>query len=311
MTDTSYRLSWLAAVAIALLRIGVGWHFLNEGITKLSEPKPFSGGFFANAKGPLAPYYRNLVWDADGLYRLDEKETLAHWDDYRTRVVNHYDFNEEQAKQADGELKAYEGRLKAFLSANSSDINEYYLWVERKEKNAADPVRELTSLRAHDTRIAGETRKLWSQLVPPIDALWKDFENRLNAIATQEQWEQHGRLPIGKPGRAAMDSETMDAVVPWFDTIIGACLILGLFTAPAALLGAAFLASVCLAQWPLSPGAAPTYYQAIEMLALFALAAIGAGRYFGLDFFFSGWCCVRRSPRTNTDRINSDRGVAR
>ena len=71
--------------------------------------------------------------------------------------------------------------------------------------------------------------------------------------------------------------------MPWFDVAIGACLILGLFTRPAAILGAAFLASICVSQWPLSPGAVPIYNQAIEMLALFALAAIGAGRFFGLD----------------------------
>ena len=32
-----------------------------------------------------------------------------------------------------------------------------------------------------------------------------------------------------------------------------------------------------------APGAMPIYYQAIEMLALFALAAIGAGQVFGFD----------------------------
>ena len=52
--------------------------------------------------------------------------------------------------------------------------------------------------------------KLRAELVPPIDGLWKDLENDLNAIATQEQWERHGRLAIGKPGRALVDSETMD-----------------------------------------------------------------------------------------------------
>src|SRR5262245_58711187 len=43
VTDTSYRLSWLAAAAIAILRITIGAHFLDEGITKLTSRKPFSG----------------------------------------------------------------------------------------------------------------------------------------------------------------------------------------------------------------------------------------------------------------------------
>ena len=76
--------------------------------------------------------------------------------------------------------------------------------------------------------------------------------------------------------------------------LVPACLILGLFTRPAAILGALFLASVCAAQWPLSQGAAPIYNQLVEMLALLALAAIGAGQYMGLDYFLGGLknlCC--------------------
>jgi hypothetical protein len=63
-------------------------------------------------------------------------------------------------------------------------------------------------------------------------------------------------------------------------------------------LGAAFLASVCLSQWPGWPGAAPIYYQAVEMLSLLVLAAIGAGQYLGIDYLFGGlkaWCCPGRN----------------
>ena len=71
MADSSYRIGWLAAAAIALLRIGIGVHFLSEGWTKVDDPKPFSAAFFGNAKGPLAPLYKQMVWDADGVHRLD------------------------------------------------------------------------------------------------------------------------------------------------------------------------------------------------------------------------------------------------
>jgi uncharacterized membrane protein YphA (DoxX/SURF4 family) len=298
---SSYSISRLAAAAIVLLRVGIGIHFLAEGVTKLSEPKPFSGGFLANAKGPLAPLYRGLVWDPDGEYRLDDKTTFAEWDDYRNRVVSHYGFDDKQKKEAERVLKDYEARLKQFLSANRDEIVEYRHWIDRQKANADDPTRQLASLRAHDARIAAETRKLRSQLIPTIDILWKDLENDLNALATQQQWEQHGRLSIGKPGRGLVDSETMDFIVPWFDTVVGACLILGLFTRPAALLAAAFLASICAAQWPLLSGAVPIYNQAVEMLALLALAAIGAGRFLGLDFFFCGLRAICCPPKKTGD----------
>jgi len=299
VSDSSCRISWLAAAAIVALRVGIGVHFLGEGLAKIESPRPFSGAFFGNAKGPLAPLFKGLVWDADGEFRLDRDRTLADWDNYRNRVVSHYGFDDPQKKKADEVLKAYEGRLKQFFNVEGDTIQEYFQWVDRRKENAKDKARQLASLQTHDARIASETRKLWSELIPTIDRMWKGLEDDLNDIATTEQWERHGRLAIGKPGRGLVDSETMDAVVPWFDLIIGGCLILGLFTRVAGILGAAFLASVCVSQWPLSPGAIPIYYQAVEMLALLTLAAIGAGRYLGLDFILGGMraiCC----PAKNT-----------
>ena len=298
MIDSSCRVSWLAAAAIVALRVGIGVHFLSEGWTKLENPKPFSAGFFGNAKGPLAPLYKGMVWDADGEFRLDLNGTLADWDDYRHRVVNHYGFDDKQTKQADQVFKTYEARLKQFIGAKSETIEEYFDWVDRRKQNATKSERQLASLQAHDNRIAGETRKLYNELIPTIDRLWKDYENDLNAISTEEQWDRHGRLAIGKPGRTPLDSESMDRVIPWFDVAIGACLILGFLTRPAAILGAAFLASVCAAQWPGSPGALPIYNQFIEMLALLVLAAVGAGQYLGIDYLFSGLkarCCPART----------------
>jgi uncharacterized membrane protein YphA (DoxX/SURF4 family) len=294
VSRSSYCISGLAAAAIAVLRIGIGVHFLSEGWTKLENPKPFSGGFFSSAKGPLAPLYKNMVWDADGLYRLDLDSTLAEWNAYRERLVQHYGLDEKQQKAAADVQKRYEARLKAFLAGKSEAVAEYQQWLDRRDKNATDRARQLASLQKHDARIATETQKLRGELVPPIDRLWKDLENDLNAISTEEQWKRHGRLAIHKPGRSVIDSEAMDRVVPWFDVAVGACLILGLLTRPAAILGAVFLASVCASQWPLSPGAMPIYNQAVEMLALLALAAIGAGRFAGLDGLFGGLrnvCC--------------------
>ena len=131
MSRSSYCIGGLAAAAIVLLRVGIGVHFLSEGWAKLENPKPFSGGFFGNAKGPLAPLYKNMVWDADGRYRLDLDTTLAEWDAYRTRLVNHYGFDEKQQKAAADTLKRYEARLKQFLASKSEVIDEYGKWLDR------------------------------------------------------------------------------------------------------------------------------------------------------------------------------------
>jgi uncharacterized membrane protein YphA (DoxX/SURF4 family) len=293
VTDT-YRISRLAAAAILALRVGIGVHFLAEGAGKLADPKPFSGPFFGSAKGPLASVYKGLVWDPDGLARLDFETAQADWDAFRNRLVGHYGFDDKQIKRAEAVLKDYEERLKVFLGSNQDKVEEYLLRLDRRDKNAVDPMRHLASLQAQDAKIQAELVKLRGELLPTIDGLWRDYENDLNAIATQEQWDQHGRLALGKPGRATLDSLTMDAIIPFIFIVAGACLIVGLFTRVAALVLAAFLASVCLAQWPGSPGAIPIYYQAVEMLALLVLAAIGAGRYVGIDYLIGGLkaiCC--------------------
>lgn len=299
LTATTHRIGWLAAAAVVALRLMIGLHFFLEGTGKLADPKPFSAPFFGNAKGPLAGVYKGLVWDPDGLYRLDEQATIDYWDNYRNRIVAHYGFDDKQKKEANAALQTITDRYKYHLGSKEDEIAEYRLMLARRDANAKDEVRQLASLQSHDSRIASETRKLYSQIVPPIDKLWRDLETDLNNVATAEQWKPRGHLKIGRLGGGSFDAETMDTLVPYFNVAVGVCLLLGLFTRPAAIAGAIFLASVCASQWPGTPGAAPIFYQAVEMFALLTLAAIGAGRYFGLDYFLGNICC-RRKPTGET-----------
>jgi uncharacterized membrane protein YphA (DoxX/SURF4 family) len=129
--------------------------------------------------------------------------------------------------------------------------------------------------------------------------MWVGYSEELNAIANDEQ-KNAGTLAISKPARRFLDTETINVIIPYFDAIVGALLILGLFTRLAALAGAGFLFSIVLTQWPGAPGALPVYYQAIEMLAMLVLAATAAGRFAGLDFVLHSLfkrCC------------NSDQGI--
>jgi uncharacterized membrane protein YphA (DoxX/SURF4 family) len=306
LATTRYQIGLLAAVAIVALRVGIGLHFYLEGAAKLQDPKPFSAGFLGNAKGPLAPSYKRMVWDADGLFRLSYDHTYAHWDNFRNRVAVHYGFDSSQTAKAKETLDAYLRRLHYLIDpqkgTKADDIRQYYAELKRRDENAQNPARSLASLRAQDARIAQERTQLVAPVLASIDKMWKDLETDLNALATDEQYQRHGRTEIGKVGRRPLDSEFVDAVIPYFDMIVGACLILGLFTRPAAIAGGLFLASVCLSQWPLAPGAAPIYAQAIEMLALFFLAAVGAGQYAGLDFIFSSLWRMSRSPRRAPQR---------
>jgi len=273
-----------------LLRLAIGCHFFLEGVDKLQNPKPFTGPFFAAAKGPFAGFFHRHVWDADGTARLDREQMTAVWSQYVSQSGKHYGFDESQSQAATQALDRRSDQLTSYLADIKDDVDEYRKGLERHQRNLQDPARtQVPSLRAQtdkwETKLKGD-RGRW---LGAIDGLSKDLQRDMHAIATPEQ-RPRGELTMGKPGRRPMDSETFDRYVPYFDLTIGVLLVLGLAVRPAALAGVFFLLNVIATQWPGTPGAIPVYYQGVECCALLALAAIGAGRIAGLDFF-CGYCC--------------------
>jgi uncharacterized membrane protein YphA (DoxX/SURF4 family) len=310
--------AWLAAATLVVLRLAIGIHFFQEGTGKLADPQPFSAGFFGSAKGPLAPVYKGMVWDPDGRIRLglpavndpsfsghafkpDPSPTLNHWEWYRDRVIRLYQFDDAQIKKAHDVTKTFAGRYQGVLRSDQEEIEEYYHQLIRRDANSQLPERNLESLKAQEASITGDRMKLRGPLLAKIDRLSQDLEWQLNGIATETQRQATGWVPTGRVGEQPLSASTMDRIIPYFDAAIGLCLIIGLLTRTAAVLGGLFLLSVCLAQWPGYPGSAPIYYQVVEMLALFALAANGAGKWMSVDSLM-GYCCQRRSPPKQGDR---------
>jgi uncharacterized membrane protein YphA (DoxX/SURF4 family) len=95
-------------------------------------------------------------------------------------------------------------------------------------------------------------------------------------------------------------TEQMAFLMTYVFLAIGACLMLGLFTRPAALGGAAFMLFVVLCQ-PSFPGVYPTdppqlghallvNKDFIEMIALLVIASTSMGRWTGMDYFLCKCC---------------------
>jgi uncharacterized membrane protein YphA (DoxX/SURF4 family) len=321
-------------LAIVALRFVVGAHFFHEGYTKWRDPKPFSAPVFSAAKGPLADFYHGLAWDRDGLARLDESETYRVWgvsfpnkkdepkwtpDGYFAQAVRHFGFNQDQTDEAAAALMARVRQYRAALDQHEADINEYFYGLERRQANASDTSRGLDSLRKHDARINSELmskRTFWQS---EIDKIWQGVEKDINDLADrshfnddpdQPRLSSRGYLKLSdKPHRRILDSETFDTFIPYFDMTIGALLIAGLFTRVSASLGAAFLASIIVSQWPFASGAMPTGYQQVEMCAMLVLATIGAGKYAGLDALLPScctWCC-RGKPAESSSLETSEK----
>lgn len=288
-------------ITLVALRLSIGWHFFKEGTDKIKEPTWTAAHFFTGSKGPLKPLFETMVWDVDGRARLgysvtkggwpkiDVEPTLTMWRQYLDRVVQHYGFAEAQQKQADKVYTLWEEQLRWYMAANEEKILEYFHGLDRRAKNRADNARQsVESLRGQADKVESEISAAAAPWLAQINALWQGYDDALNALATPEQ--QQSRLTIGKLEPGFLNTNLIDKVIPWFDALVGALLIVGLCTRLASLAGAGFLFSIVLTQWPGAPGAQPTYYQTIEMLGMLVLAATAAGQFAGLDYvLYSYW----------------------
>ena len=298
--NSSYRLGTLAVLSIVALRLMIGWHFFREGADKLVSGKFSSAGFMVIAKGPLTPLFHWFVWDLDGRVRLDREGTLEAWNQYREQVVAHFGFDAKQAAKAKDAQKLREEQFTSLLDENAEDIAKYFRGLERRDKYRGEASRtEVASLRDQLATIEMELTRDLKGWLTKIDAMWQGLEDDLNGLATPEQVAR-GHLALGKPGRKLMDTIFIDQIIPTFDLVVGILLILGLFTRITSLAAAGFLAMIVATQWPGAPGAVPAHYQAIEMFGCLVLAAVGAGRFAGLDFLVG--CLLRKCCPPKTEK---------
>ena len=96
---------FLGALFLVLLRIAIGWHFLTEGLDKVESTRhgkqPFSAEIYLrNATGPLAPQFRGMLPDVNGLALLDPTRLKSSWAETVERIEKHYKFNDEQKAKA-------------------------------------------------------------------------------------------------------------------------------------------------------------------------------------------------------------------
>jgi thiosulfate dehydrogenase [quinone] large subunit len=65
-------LSRRALIAITVMRIFVGWHFLYEGIAKLTSPSWSAVGYLRQARGPFSGFFRWLAGQPNMLAWADQ-----------------------------------------------------------------------------------------------------------------------------------------------------------------------------------------------------------------------------------------------
>ncbi len=290
-------LGLIGVTMLVMLRVAVGWHFYTEGVDKRATGNWSSAPFFASAKGPFAEEFRGLVWDADGSLRLNQDTMLYQLAYHREIGAAHFGFDRQQQALAKQKYNQAVETYKWIIQSNASDLEEFQLGRQRvanlsrgddTEKRTRDGVSSLGGQR--DT-----IRAEWIAKAAPafaqIESLLESFEADINSIATPQQMDASGPCRLVKlRSHPVIDTSRIDQFVPYFDMTIGICLLIGLLTPVAGLAAAGFLLSVFVSQFPPGTGPTSSMYQLVEAMACLVLAATGAGRFAGADYFLHLLC---------------------
>jgi thiosulfate dehydrogenase [quinone] large subunit len=68
------RLPRTAMIALTVLRVVIGWHFLYEGVSKLTSTTWSAAGYMKASRGPLAEFFR---WIASQPHLLDNANLIT------------------------------------------------------------------------------------------------------------------------------------------------------------------------------------------------------------------------------------------
>lgn len=294
----------LTVAALVLLRIGIGWHFLYEGLWKAQAVPAFSSEpYWRAAKGPLAPLYQQLMLpDLYGEERLDYETMSTRWKSLLEQFKAKYKLSPEQEADAEKALTLRTRQLQDYLdstlevyqatNADGETVEGVIYFADLAKLRRAEDNAEIQEVPYGRVRTWDKHRELMSKSTPWIaqvesieDSYYGDLRSLLDSSQrARGDWNEQPNLLA-----------RMDMVVIWFNIAVGGCLIVGLFTRLAAFSGAIFLITIIGAQpeWPtIYPPAPPSSGHAllvnkefVEMLTLFALATTHVGRWGGLDFF--------------------------
>ena len=320
-----YYPGFLAAFFIILLRIAIGWHFLYEGCEKvqatLGGKEPFSAEIYLrNANGPLGPYFRAMLPDADSKALLDPVNLKASWKDDVSYIADHYGFTPDQREKAQKILEESLRWADFWFEdpENVEKIHKYNRDLDLVSATDSDPdALSFETERAADARRSVDADR--RTLILPLTAQEKALREGVAKKATPEQVKAAGAtkeavltllqkagIRAGSPGEAQATSappvrwtslDVLNALTMYGLIAIGFCLIAGFLTPLAALSAAAFLAMIYLSMppWPglpINPKAEGHYLivskNLIELIACLVIATTPNAHWIGLDALFFG-----------------------
>jgi uncharacterized membrane protein YphA (DoxX/SURF4 family) len=260
------------------------------------------------------------------------------WQDYFDRFAAQYKLDDEKQREqkvkAEGKFLEEENALVQWLTAGVKKVkrkglsgpdSEVALSTPKRVEEYLASVSEIKKIEGEEKaffglgtsarlRTAKDTEaKLRKELQDDLDTKYTDMKKSLRELLT---WEQKRMDLPAEPqdDKAWSNLAQIDTFVRWGLLIVGACLLVGLFTRTACMAGAGYLLLFYLAM-PALPGlaenpAAPGHYfiinnNLIEILALLAVATSRPGQRYGVDALLRALWPWRRSEAAESPRGNS------
>lgn len=317
MANPRRQFGTLTIAALVLLRLAVGAHFFHEGLEKIGysvgEDRyvvTFSAeGFLRQATGPLADLFHEYVpnthdWSAllavprqdaaDSApvtpYKAWADRIAADWKSTAEKAGTISDLSEDQHKAVNDALSVRQKQLTDYLSTEAAAIKDYQHELWRLDQMKTAPEAAVPYMQERIAAKEAELRTAPQKWLEQANQFEQNYHEDLRNVLTDEQ--------KAEPTVAAALNEVLTdpraARLAWMNKAVtvltigvGVCLLLGFFTRLASLAGAAFLLAIMATQPPWAADAVTTffYYQCVELMSLLVLAAVGAGRWLGIDSF--------------------------
>ncbi|MFO1019772.1 MAG: DoxX family protein [Planctomycetales bacterium] len=305
------RLPYIACILLVVVRLAIGWQLLYEGLWKINSlptAKPWTAeGYLKNSAGPFRDTFRGMLDDPDDLEKLDYAKVTAKWDRWVDLFIRTYPDLDEDAKKRLGTIVAKKKvELEADLVKNATwvgdpskkivgEIEIYKAMLKKYEERLKDA--KLEYQREHLEKTWADIQAKRKMLVEPAEKMTKEIEAQAQKLLTVDQLRR-GKLPQLPKKVDEIDQRSM-----WGLTVVGALLILGLFTRLASLAGAALITLFYLAMppWPGvpdPPGPEHSFIvnkNLIEVLMLLAFACMPTGRWLGLDAWIRRFLLGRKT----------------
>lgn len=301
-----------------LLRIAIGWHLLYEGYTKINSTiegkKPFSAEMYLrNSTGPLRFYFRGLVDDNHGVGFLNAEVVGPKWDEYVNVEASKLGLSQESKKRVEDVVATNKDLLKKYFDEKSKDIERYEEDIQAFEDQEQRPLEGYGKLAEGQLLRPALPKFEWDAHKKAQQALDK---KRMELTAPVMKWSDEIVAAVKTEASGKPDPKTASAATPtvpgieWRPqlreinlttmyglAIIGALMIVGLFTRTACLAGAALLTLFYLSMppWPgldPAPISEGTYLivnkNLIEIIAMLMMASSPVGVWGGLDSLIRG-----------------------